>query len=232
MSDYPAAERQSCMFAIQYLRWLFHSGAGNEIGPDAIAVLCAVVTLEDEFHYQRAVNFTNSQLMSRCGMRSEHALITARQRAVDAGLLFYKSGAKRRPGRYFVVGFTAENAAKVKRKSSECETKASPSIPKPKPKPIDAAHDLAFQEFWEAYPLRKGRKVGKQDAAKAFAKIKLTEHTDLMRAVGNYSSQELPKDACRFLAKDYWRDWLTVATAAAAQNESDMIPKANRRAIS
>lgn len=51
LSDYPPDRPSS--FAIQYAKWLFVSGAAAEVGPDATAVLMAVVTLEDEFRYQR-----------------------------------------------------------------------------------------------------------------------------------------------------------------------------------
>ncbi|MEZ6094432.1 MAG: hypothetical protein R3C03_09380 [Pirellulaceae bacterium] len=154
VNSYPSAERQNCGFGIQYLKWLFSSGASYEIGPEATAVLTAIVTLEDEFFYNRAVNFYNEQLMRRCGIKSEHALIRARKVAIDAGLLDYTAGQKRTPGRYFVCGFiaqnagdqpdtTAPNAANVKRKSIESqkplrntqrkpngsETVSRPSIP-------------------------------------------------------------------------------------------------------
>ena len=105
MRKYPSVERQSCGYAIQFIRWLVDSGVVNEIGPNALAVLVAVVTKEDEIFYRRAVNFYNDQLMGRCGLASVHALTRARKRAIDAELLVYEGGTKRRPGRYFVCGF-------------------------------------------------------------------------------------------------------------------------------
>ena len=112
-ATYPADARQNCGFGIRYMRWLYESGAAAELGPDAVAILSAVLTLEDAFHYQRAPNFYNAQLMDRCGFRSEHAFIRARQIAIDAGLLVYEPGRKRTPGRYFVCGFTAQSAGKA-----------------------------------------------------------------------------------------------------------------------
>ncbi len=96
--EYPASERQGMLFGIKYIRWLFDSGTAEEIGPDATALLCAVVSLEDELHYRRSPNFFNQQLMRRCGMLSEHALIRARRIAEQAGLLFYQPGAKTTTG--------------------------------------------------------------------------------------------------------------------------------------
>ncbi len=107
--DYPK-DRQNCGFAIQYIKWLCNSGVVRECGPDAFALLVAVVTMEDEIFYSRAPNFYNDQLANRCGIGSEPALIRARTRAVRAGLLYYEAGAKRRPGRYFVTGLNNDPA--------------------------------------------------------------------------------------------------------------------------
>lgn len=143
---YPPERQDSPAFAIQYAKWLFVSGAAAEVGPDATALLMAVVTLEDEFRYQRAPNFFNAQLMARCGIASEHALNRARQRAIDAGLLVYIPAKKRSPGRYFVDGFPefslrktqgkrGESEEKVRGKRGESEEKARPSNPSPSPNP-------------------------------------------------------------------------------------------------
>jgi hypothetical protein len=114
-----------------------HSGTASEIGPDAFALLVAVVMTEDEIHYQRPPNFYNEQLANRCGIstNSKHALIRARQIAIDAGLLWYEPGAKRRPGRYFVIGFSADSTPKVNRMCTESEPNVNPSIPIPLPIP-------------------------------------------------------------------------------------------------
>lgn len=112
MTEYPM-DRQASGYAIRYIRWLSDSGAATEVGPDAFALLVAIVTKEDELHYSRAPNFFNEQLATRCGIVSVHALARARQRAIDAGLLHYEPAAKRRPGRYFVCGFHAQSARNV-----------------------------------------------------------------------------------------------------------------------
>ena len=68
-----------------------------------------------------------------------------------------------------------------------------------------------FESFWNLYPKRKGKKVGKQVALNMFIKLNFQngEYGDLMRAVRNYSDEEYPKDAERFLKNEYWRDWVT-----------------------
>lgn len=107
---YPA--NRTALFALHFAKWLYQSGAANEVGPDATALILAVAMVEDELRYTRPPNFYNRQLMDRCGVASEHALIRARKLAVDAGLLSYTPGKKRTPGKYYVLGFTAESAAK------------------------------------------------------------------------------------------------------------------------
>ncbi len=71
----------------------------------------------------------------------------------------------------------------------------------------------AFEEFWEAYPARNGKKLLKADAQEAFKRIKDGDIPLLLQAVGNYAVSKtatdgFAKDAVRFLKKDVWRDWI------------------------
>jgi hypothetical protein len=134
MSSYPT-DRKSCGYSIRYIRWLLDSGRVNQIGPDSFTLLVAIVTMEDQLHYERAPDFWREQLLSRCGMKSVHSLISARQRAVDAGLLYHKPGTKSIPGVYFTTGFHAESAQKVNGKRTESEQNTATSIPIPLPIP-------------------------------------------------------------------------------------------------
>lgn len=149
------------LFALHYIKWLADSYIVQEVGPDAFAVLVAVVTKEDDLHYQRPVNFYNGQLSERCGIVSVHALIRARTKAVEAGLLEYEPAAKRRPGRYFVCGFHAQSAGKAEGIPKESGRNPQPSIPNPNPNPntstlscaseADADQELSqWIEFWNA----------------------------------------------------------------------------------
>lgn len=133
--EYPSQDRQNCNYAIRYVRWLVDSGRVNQIGPDAFAVLVAVVTMEDQLFYERAPDFWREQLLSRCGIKSVHSLITARQRAIDAGLLFHKQGTKSVPGVYFTMGFRSDSVRNAHRKRTECEQNNATSSPIPKPIP-------------------------------------------------------------------------------------------------
>ncbi|MCK5601541.1 DUF4373 domain-containing protein [Candidatus Pacearchaeota archaeon] len=72
--------------------------------------------------------------------------------------------------------------------------------------------EKAFEKWWPTYPKRKGKRVGKQEAKEQFIKIDVSEYEDLKKATMNYSTEEYPKDACRFLKKDYWKDWINVDT--------------------
>jgi hypothetical protein len=189
MVDYPS-DRQNSGYAVRYLRWLMDSGIVNEVGPDGIALLTAVVTVEDQLHYCRPPTFYNEQLQSRCGMRSTHTLIAARERTVRAGLLNYRAGAKRRPGRYFTVGFSAKNALqKMHCKPKENRKKTAPSIPntrtqyvskekKPRSRKSEDSRMVGFDRWYEAYPKHVSR--GKAMAAypKAVATIQADRNVD------------------------------------------------------
>lgn len=79
----------------------------------------------------------------------------------------------------------------------------------------------AFNEFWDLYPKRKGRKVGKTVTMQIFSKIPAEEYINVITATRNYATSDVAtggyaKDPERFLKKDFWRDWLEVAV-----NESD-----------
>jgi hypothetical protein len=168
MAEYEYPKRDS-MFAIKYLRWLCDSGAANEVGPDAFAVLAAVVTVEDELHYRRAPNFYNEQLQRRCGIVSIHALIRARTRAVNAGLLHYEPASKRNPGTYFACGFPAQSARKTQSIRNQSATLHT-QYPIP---------NTPFDDWYEIYP----RKAAKPAAEKAFVKaIKEIQKTDKVDA--------------------------------------------------
>lgn len=215
------------LFAVHYIKWLIDSGTTNESGPDAFALLVAVVMREDEVRYARAVNFFNDQLCRHSGIGSLPALIRARNRAVDLGLLRYEASTKRKPGRYFVDGFPNDSLGKAEGKQDDSltnryeirkESVRNPTPSNPIPIPIlnttaVAALDSSFDAFWKAYPPRNGKRLGKAEAVKAFAKIKPTDHADLMRAVkALVDSGQIPKDPFRFLKPDCWREWIPSAS--------------------
>lgn len=78
-----------------------------------------------------------------------------------------------------------------------------------------------FQEFWQAYPTRKGKKLGKPTAFRYFLSIKQEEWPLVVAAAKNYASSEAVqkgigiKDPERFLFTgrgderyEFWREWI------------------------
>ncbi len=155
---YPSGERKGTAFAIRYVRWLMESEITVAAGPDAFALLVAVVMTEDRVFYNFPPNFYNEQLCRASGIGSIPALIRARSKAIELGLLAYQAGAKRRPGIYFVSGFhndslqnrelfSNDSLPKAQLSVSESETKAPPSIPIPIPIPIPKPDDAEFNSW-------------------------------------------------------------------------------------
>jgi hypothetical protein len=143
------------LFCIKYLRWLIDSDTVNEVGPDAFALLVAVVIREDALRYQYAPNYFNPQICRESGIHSVPALIRARERAIESGLLHYEPAAKRKPGRYFVSGFpndslpkgskcSNDSLPKAEGKRKESDQKALPSTPILIPNPIKRGSRTSF----------------------------------------------------------------------------------------
>lgn len=141
--DYP---RRPESYAIKYTKWLRDSGVAIQAGPEVIALLVAVVWMEDDFYCTRPVDFYNEQLCRASGIATVPRLIRVRKRAESLGLLYYQEGAKRRPGIYFTTGMVEDSVTKCNRKRNyplqkaqlsvtESVTKAQPSIPIPNPIP-------------------------------------------------------------------------------------------------
>ncbi|MDE2096420.1 MAG: helix-turn-helix domain-containing protein [Patescibacteria group bacterium] len=70
----------------------------------------------------------------------------------------------------------------------------------------------AFATFWQTYPSRNGRKLGKKSTEALFAKIPEADLQDLQTATEHYaeacSNGTFAKDPERFLKAEYWRGWL------------------------
>jgi len=76
----------------------------------------------------------------------------------------------------------------------------------------------SFEEWWNIYPKRNGKRVGKADTFVKWEKVKESDYEDMMTATHNYAdSDELPKDPERFFKLDkggqpFWREWMEPAT--------------------
>lgn len=90
------------------------------------------------------------------------------------------------------------------------------SNPDLKAVPEDDGTAARFQEFWQAYPARNGKKLEKAVTESRFQKLSPADQALAVRAARNYADslrgQEISaKDPKRFFRDEYWRDWITEA---------------------
>jgi hypothetical protein len=77
---------------------------------------------------------------------------------------------------------------------------------------------LPFSDFWDAYPKRHGKKLGKAKAEIAWRKLTDTQRLDAIAAIGNYrfacdAGLTLAKDPERWIRGECWTDWQEPAQA-------------------
>ncbi len=149
--NYPKRPR---FFAHSFCRMLARTCAANEIGPGAFTLLVNIAMLEDSKRYSSAVTFYNEQLMPICGFGGRDRLVTARNRAIDAGWLHYEPGTKSTAGKYWVIvpdaysdlpdtGFDDSDAVPKQDDNQDgkpastrtASRTANPHLTNPKPKP-------------------------------------------------------------------------------------------------
>ena len=67
-----------------------------------------------------------------------------------------------------------------------------------------------FDAFWNAYPKRNGRRVGRTKSWQLFRKIAVAEQPLVVQAAQEYARGHggYVRDPERFLKDDFWRDWL------------------------
>lgn len=102
----------------------------------------------------------------------------------------------------------------------------SPDIsdpPTPRPAPSGAraeADDTDFDQFWNAYPKRDGRRVGKAKALAQWRKLDASDRATTLHAVANYATerggidQTQPADAHRWLRDHAFDEWAEPADRA------------------
>ncbi len=94
------------------------------------------------------------------------------------------------------------------------------------------SYPQAFEDFWLAYPTRGGRKRGKGKCYGMWRQaIREAERQPLVEAARVYAASDdstrgFAKDPERFLAKDWWRDWLPSVETAVVQHSQ---PEVQRR---
>lgn len=78
--------------------------------------------------------------------------------------------------------------------------------------------DHEFEEFWNLYPKRSGKRLGKPEASKKWKALNAQDHQQVLVAVQHYANSELVlknigiKDPHRWLRSgkddEPWRDWI------------------------
>ena len=85
--------------------------------------------------------------------------------------------------------------------------------PTPSPGGEEDDRDRGFDVFWEAYPRRNGKKVGKAKARAKWRALLYDSKRSAYAAVLNYAKaieagSTIARDAERFLVAKWWEDWL------------------------
>ena len=120
-----------------------------------------------------------------------------------------KAGKKGMDSRYNQDSFVITNTLTNDITNSENETEDEKSL---KEKRL-----CNFEIFWQAYPKRKGKRLGKKQCEDWWTKnVTTTESADkIINACNEYaqsdqsrkSNGEFVRDPIRFLRADYWKDW-------------------------
>jgi hypothetical protein len=81
---------------------------------------------------------------------------------------------------------------------------------------------IMFEDFWDLYPARRGKKHFKDKAFDLYSKLTPADHVLCNQAAANYAGSEAVKagigikDAIRFIRSDegyeFWRDWIEPET--------------------
>ncbi len=96
------ADKRGGIYALRYTRLLAKSGAGEDIGPVAMALCCIVAAYQDVKRHKGPATFFNVVIMGMLGVSKWETLNKARDKAVSAGWLTYQDGKDRRaPGKYW-----------------------------------------------------------------------------------------------------------------------------------
>lgn len=89
---------------------------------------------------------------------------------------------------------------------------------------LEATDNQGFERLWANYPLRQGRKLGKQAARQAYDNVSLEDRPHLLQAVDHYreyclQANRFPVDAKKFIGEELWREFIGPAEWEGSQNE-------------
>jgi hypothetical protein len=98
-----------------------------------------------------------------------------------------------------------KTTSKAKTKAKAHRTKAKAYRTKGK----NTKYTSEFDKFWNTYPPRRGRRVGKKVAYRYWKKIPVEEQGSVIEAAGRYAAEigDYAKDAQRWLRDEIWRDY-------------------------
>jgi len=129
------------------------------------------------------------------------------------------------PGRALTSDHPGERA--------EVPSDEQPSGQTPLSTDVDArvvSDDEQFAIFWDAYPARNGKKIGKRLTRAGFLRLSLAERRTAYRGAVNYAAATAAgvaggMDPERFLKHRVWEDWqepATISSAAVARSRKRM----------
>src|SRR5262245_8123058 len=100
-----AYPRRPAFFSQRVIRLMFKTCAANQIGVHAVGLVVCIASVEDAKRYSGPVTFYNGQLLPLLGITKWETLDRARQRAVEAGWLYYDAppSGHRAPGVYWTL---------------------------------------------------------------------------------------------------------------------------------
>jgi hypothetical protein len=122
-----------------------------------------------------------------------------------------------------------KNKKEEEAKDLSCRT----GCDEPPTKETKAEYPAAFEEFWNAYPKRDGRRNGKGKSLKLWMRIPADDRPLVQQAAEIFSRSRLAldnkaRDPERFLKDDWWRGWLDEPAASVLAEPSmyrDIAPR-------
>lgn len=170
----------------------------------------------DGRHYGRIVNFHKHQKVNRPSPSRIKPLVTSFTGSRNGqGPLTEPSLAEQGTGNREQGTICGDDAT-----ASEGSENGSGTAP---------CYPQAFEEFWLAYPTRGGRKRGKGTCLGIWRQaIRAADRRSLVEAAKHYAASDestrgYARDPQRFLAKDWWRDWVPAAVDGASTRPAPIV---------
>lgn len=131
---------------------------------------------------------------------------------------------KKRQAKYRDVHARNAPITKVSRphnKESHISESESESEKKKNKTPLPPEGDTmeVFNAFWEEYPKKNGKRIGKAKCVRLFRRLVLSDQGLCVQAAKHYAQSErvaggFTKDPERFLKAEFWREWIEPETPA------------------